>query len=49
MHSTWEFQGGLVVRIQFFHCSALGLIPGWGTEILQHVSCSQKNKNKTWS
>ena len=31
----WELPGGLVVRIQCCHCSGLGLIPGWGTEIPQ--------------
>ena len=44
MHSTWEFQGGLVVRIQSFHCSALGLIPGWRTEILQAVHMTKTNQ-----
>ena len=30
-----EFPGGPVVRTQCFHCSCLGSVPGWGTEILQ--------------
>ena len=39
-----EFPGGLVARILGFHWSSLGLIPGWGTEILQAVWHSQKKK-----
>ena len=27
--------GGLVVRIQHFHCCGQGSVPGWGTKILQ--------------
>ena len=40
-----EFPGGLVVRMQHFHCRGLGSIPGWGTEIPQATQHSQ-NKNK---
>ena len=29
----WEFPGGLMVRIQHFHCCGPGSIPGLGTEI----------------
>ena len=41
---SWEFPGDLVVRIPGFHCHDPGSIPGWGTEILQAVRCSQKKK-----
>ena len=48
MHSTWEFQGCLLVRIQSFHCSALGLIPGWRTEILHATEwCGQKKTERS--
>ena len=40
---------GPVVRNQCFHCQGLGLIPSWGTRILQASWCGPKNKiNKTW-
>ena len=42
-----EFPGGLVVRIPGFLCHGPGLIPGWGTEILQatqHSPPPPKNK-----
>ena len=32
---SWEFPGGLVVRIRHFQCCALGSIPGRGAEIPQ--------------
>ena len=31
----WEFPGGLVFKIQCFHCCGLDSIPGWGTKILK--------------
>ena len=34
---TYEFPGGLVVRIPGFHCHGPGSVPGWGTEIPQAV------------
>ena len=40
-----EFLGDLAVRIQHFHCSGLGLILGWGTEIRQAMQCGQKQTN----
>ena len=45
--SSWEFRGGLVVRILGFHLSGRGTIPGQRTEILLAMLCSQKKKNKT--
>ena len=41
-----EFPGGLVVRIQRFHCRGPGSIRGWRTEIPQAVRCGQKMKKK---
>ena len=41
-----EFPGGPVVRNRHFHCQGLGLIPGWGTEILQATPCGQIKKKK---
>ena len=39
---------GPVVRNRCFHCQGLGLIPSWGTRILQASWCGPKNKiNKT--
>ena len=42
--SSWEFPGGLVVRILGFHRSGPGTIPGQRTEILQAMLCGQKKK-----
>ena len=36
-----EFPGGLVVRIQWFHCCGSGSIPAGGSEILQATSHGQ--------
>lgn len=41
-----EFPGGLVVRVEGFHCCFLGSISGWGTEILQDVQCAPISKKK---
>ena len=41
---SWEFLGGLVVRIPYFHCRGTGLIPGQGTKILHAAQHSQKEK-----
>ena len=41
-----EFPGGLMVRVEGFHCCFLGSISGWGTEILQDVQCAPVNKKK---
>lgn len=43
---SWEFRGGLVVRIQHFHSHGMGSIPGGETEILQAAWGSQKINNK---
>ena len=44
---TWEFPGGLLVRILGFHYRGWGSIPGQGTEISQGKVYSQKStKNK---
>ena len=40
-----EFPGGLVVRIQGFHCCIPGSIPGLGTEIPHHMA-AKNNKIK---
>ena len=46
----WDFSGGPVVKILCCHCEGhgfdlwLGLIPGWGTNILQAPRSSQKFK-----
>ena len=40
-----EFPGGLVVRIQGFHCHGPGSISGRGTE--SHKPCGQKKKQKS--
>ena len=49
MLSSWEFPGGLVVRIPDFHCCGVGSIPGWGTEIPQAARRGQKKKKKQLS
>ena len=41
-----EFPGGLVVRIWHFHSRGPGLIPGWGTKILQAAQSKRKKKKK---
>ena len=43
---SWEFPGGIVVRISGFTVLAQVQSPisGWGTEILQAVQCGQKEK-----
>ena len=41
-----EFPGGLVVRIQCFHCRGLGSVPGQGNEIPQAVRRGQKKEKK---
>ena len=43
---TWEVPGGLVVRIQCFHCCSWSPIPGLGNEILHQAaaSCCQKER-----
>ena len=33
-----------MVRAWCFHYRGLGIVPGWGTKILQAVQCSQKKK-----
>ena len=33
-----------MVRAWYFHYCGLGIVPGWGTKILQAVQCSQKKK-----
>ena len=38
--------GCLVVRTWCFLCCGSGLIPGWGTKILQAARRGQKNNNK---
>ena len=43
---TWEFPGGLLVRILGFHYRGWGSIPGQGTEILQGKVYSQKSTKK---
>ena len=35
-----------MVRTWHFHCWGLGLIPGWGTKILQATWCGQKERKK---
>ena len=40
------FPGGLVVRIQHFHCHGPGSIPGRGTEIPQAACSAQPKKKK---
>ena len=42
----WKFPGGLVIRIQRFHCCGPGSIPGQGTEISQTSGSGQKGKKK---
>ena len=45
MGCAQEFPGGLVVRIQCFHCCGLGSIPCLETEIsYQATACSGQNK-----
>ena len=47
MLGTWEFHGGLVVRIGVFTTEVQGSIPGLGTEIPhQAVACCGKKKKK---
>ena len=41
-----EFPGDLVVRTWHFHCSGLGSVPGWGTEIAQATPHCQKEKER---
>ena len=35
-----------MVRAWYFHYCGLGIVPGWGTKILQAVQCSQKKKDE---
>ena len=42
--SICEFPGGLVIKIQWFHCHGQGLIPGQGTEIPKDIRCREKKK-----
>ena len=39
-----ELPGGLVLRIQCFHCYGLGSISGWRTEILQATQARFKKE-----
>ena len=41
-----EFPGGLVVRIQGFHCCGPGSIPGQETKIPQVAAFGKKKKKK---
>ena len=41
-----EFPGDLVVTTWHFHCSGLGSVPGWGTEIAQATPHCQKEKER---
>ena len=41
----WEFPGGLVVRIQHFHCDGLSSIPGLETEITLQATTWHHQKN----
>ena len=43
--TTWEFPGGLVVNIPYFHCFGSGSVPCQGTQILQAMWGGQ-NINK---
>ena len=44
---SWEFPGGLVVKILGFYCCGPGSIPGRRTKIpLQAAQCGQKKKKK---
>ena len=40
-----DLPGGPVARTQRFHCWGLGLIPGWGTKILEAVRPAKKKKH----
>ena len=42
----WEFPGSRVIRTQHFHFQGMGLIPGWGTKILQATQCIGREKKK---
>lgn len=44
---VWDFPGGLVIRIQGFHCHGPGSAPGKGIEILQVAGCSKRKKKST--
>lgn len=44
---VWDFPGGLVIRIQGFHCHGPGAAPGKGIEILQVAGCSKRKKKST--
>ena len=45
--SICEFPGGLVIKIQWFHCQGQGSIPGQGTEIPKDIRCrGKKTKNQ---
>ena len=41
-----EFHAGPVVGTQHFHWQSPGLIPGWGTKILQTAQHAKKKKKK---
>ena len=41
-----DLPGGPVARTQRFHCWGLGLIPVWGTKILEAVRPAKKKKKK---
>ena len=41
-----EFAGGPVVRTRCSHCPSPGLIPGWGTTILQDASWDREKKRQ---
>ena len=43
---SWEFPGGLVVRILGFHCYGLGSVTGQGTEIPQAAQRGKKKKKR---
>ena len=40
----WDLPGSLEVMTLCIHCMGTGLIPGWGTKILNVVWCTQKKK-----
>ena len=42
----WEFPGGLVVRIPYFHCCGPNSVPGQGADILQSTRRDQKKKKR---
>lgn len=42
--SNLDFPGSLVVRIPGFHCSGMGLIPGWGISRKPRVVAKKKKK-----